>query len=115
LQLESIYRAPNLISNILIYASPTRSKPIAIVIPSPNILLAFASANNLPPKPIDQMIREPKDQRTGIEGAAEFGKESGAGVIEIVEGVVLADEEWSAQNVSAVKGKGKGGRECGSG
>ena len=100
-QLESVYRAANIVSNICVYASPARAKPIAIVIPSPKILIALASSNNITPNPLDQLIRDPQTKELVLKELQNMGKKAGLAPFEIIEGVVLADEEWSSQNVSA--------------
>jgi len=100
-KLESIYRAANIISNICVYASPTRSKPIAIVIPDPKLLSALASNNNLSPRSHDQLVHEPEVRELVLKELQSVGRKAGLAPFEIIEGVVLTDGEWSSMNVSS--------------
>jgi long-subunit acyl-CoA synthetase (AMP-forming) len=100
-KLESIYRAANIISNICVYASPTRSKPIAIVIPDPKLLSALASTNNIHPRPHEQLVHEPDVRELVLKELQSVGRKAGLAAFEIIEGVVLTDGEWSSMNVSS--------------
>jgi long-chain acyl-CoA synthetase len=97
-QLESIYRAANIVSNICIFASPTRSKPIAIVIPDRKLLQRLALANNIAARPHEQLIHVVDIRELVLKELQSVGKKAGLASFEIIEGVVLVDEEWSSQN-----------------
>jgi long-chain acyl-CoA synthetase len=101
-KLESIYRAANIVSNICVYASPTRSKPIAIVIPDPKLLSALAANNNIPPRPShEQLVQAPEVRELVLRELQSVGRKAGLAPFEIIEGVVLTDGEWSSMNVSS--------------
>lgn len=96
--MESIYRAANIVSNICVYASPTRSKPIAIVIPDRTLLSRLASTNNIRARPHEQLVHEPQIRELVLKELQSVGRKAGLAPFEIIEGLVLADEEWSSQN-----------------
>jgi long-chain acyl-CoA synthetase len=97
-QLESIYRAANIVSNICVFASPTRSKPIAIVIPDRSLLQKLATSNSLRSRPHEQLVHDPEVRELVLNELQNVGRKAGLAPFEVIEGLVLADEEWSSQN-----------------
>ena len=99
-QLESIYRSAKVVANICVYASPEHTKPIAIIVPAEPALKKLAEQNRLAgEKSLEELVHEKKVQRAVLRELQAAGKQGGLVGIEIIEGVVLADEEWTAANV----------------
>ncbi|PMD47770.1 acetyl-CoA synthetase-like protein [Hyaloscypha variabilis F] len=97
-KLESIYRASNIVSNICIFASPHRSKPIAIMLPDRKLLSKLAESNNIRSRPHEQLVHDPEIRDLVLKELQTVGRKAGLAPFEIIEGVVLSDEEWSSQN-----------------
>ncbi|MCJ1391685.1 long-chain fatty acid-CoA ligase [Xylographa bjoerkii] len=98
--LESIYRSAWFVANICMYASPSRTRPIAIIAPAPAALERLAADNGI------EYLLGSKDpshndnlRRLVMKQLQTLGSSAGLARIEIVEGVVLADDgEWTPQN-----------------
>ena len=52
---------------------------------------------------LEELVHERKVQDVVLKELQAAGKQGGLAGIEIVDGVVLADEEWTPQNVSFLK------------
>jgi len=99
-KLESTYRASSLIANICCYAQQDKAKPIAIVVPVENVLLKLASQNGVGKSSLEELVHDEKVNAAVLKEVQKAGRDGGLSGIEIVDGVVLADEEWTPQNVS---------------
>jgi long-chain acyl-CoA synthetase len=102
-KLESIYRSCPVVGNICAYASPDHSKPIAIVVPVEAALKEIATANGVEGNGLEDLVHNPKINSAVLQAMQSAGKKGGLSGIEIIDGVVLADEEWTPQNVSRIK------------
>ena len=100
-KLESTYRAAPVVGNICVYAAEDKTKPIAIVVPVEAALQHLAKENGIQDKGIDEMVHDDKLNRLVLKNLQDEGRKHGLAGIEIIDGVVLASEEWNAQNVSA--------------
>ena len=100
-QLESIYRTAKVVSNICVYASPEHSKPIAIIVPAEPALKKLASSIGVQDDSLEELSHNSKIQSAVLKELQAAGKQGGLGGIEIIDGVVLAEEEWTPENVSA--------------
>jgi len=100
-QLESIYRSAAIVMNICIYASPTETKPIAIIVPVEATLQQLAESQRLKTHGMD----DPANQTLVpliLSQLLAVGRKSGLANIELIQGVVLCPEEWTALNVSGL-------------
>ncbi|KAF2152010.1 acetyl-CoA synthetase-like protein [Myriangium duriaei CBS 260.36] len=97
-KLESIYRATNVVGNICVYASPDKTKPIAIVVPNEGVLKGIASQNGVSGSTLEELVQDEKLNAIVLRDMQAQGKKGGLSGIEIIDGVVLADEEWTPQN-----------------
>lgn len=102
-QLESIYRSTNVVGNICVYASPDKSKPIAIVVPNEANLKTLAKQNGVEGNSLEELVHDEKLNSIVLRDMQAQGKKSGLSGIEIIEGVVLSDEEWTPQNVGTAE------------
>ena len=101
-KLESIYRAATVVANICVYADEQRTKPIAIIVPAEPALKQLADRIGVKGTGIEDLVHNVKLQDAVLKELQQTGRQGGLSGIEIIEGVVLADEEWTPQNVSTL-------------
>jgi long-chain acyl-CoA synthetase len=99
-KLESTYRSVPVVNNICVYASEKYTKPVAIIVPIEPALKKLAKANGIEEKDLEELIHDKKLQKIVLNELLKKGRESGLRGMELLDGVVLADEEWTPQNVS---------------
>ncbi|PPR01286.1 hypothetical protein CVT24_006361 [Panaeolus cyanescens] len=93
-RLESVYKSCSLVANICVHAEPDMSQPIAIIYPHEgNLRKALSSSSDLAPlckdaKARDLVLRECNAQ----------AKKNGFARMEMLKGVILCSEEWTAEN-----------------
>lgn len=102
-KLESIYRATTVVANICVYADQQKSKPVAIIVPAEPALKKLASSIGVEGNGIEDLVHNTKVQDAVLKELQKTGRSGGLSGIEIVEGVVLSDEEWTPANVSSTK------------
>lgn len=100
-QLESIYRSATVVANICVYAAGDKAKPIAIIVPAEPALKKLASANGVEGNGVEDLVHSEKLNGIVLKELQAAGRQGGLAGIEIIDGVVLADEEWTAANVSS--------------
>jgi long-chain acyl-CoA synthetase len=96
-----VYRADPLVGNICVYADQTKTRPVAIIVPIEPALKAFAEENGIK-KEHEELIHDDKLNSLVLKQLQTTGRNGGLKGIEVIEGVVLAEEEWTPQNVSAI-------------
>lgn len=99
-KLESAYRTSPLVGNICVFAAQDQAKPIAIIVPVEAQLKKLAAANGIKGEHLEEMVHDKKLNSLVLKEVQKAGREVGLAGIEIIDGVVLADEEWTPQNVS---------------
>lgn len=99
-KLESIYRASPIVGNICVYAAQDKSKPIAIIVPVEAVLQKMANQNNIKGGSLETLVHDKKLNAVVLRELQKAGREGGLSGIEIIDGVVLSEDEWTAQNVS---------------
>ncbi|RMZ79602.1 hypothetical protein DV737_g3290, partial [Chaetothyriales sp. CBS 132003] len=97
-KLESTYRAAPVVGNICVYARADKAKPIAIIVPVEAVLLKLAADIGIKGSSLEQVIHDKALNAAVVKEIQSAGKAHGLAGIEIVDGVVLADEEWTPQN-----------------
>lgn len=98
-QLESIYRAATVVANICVYAATDKAKPIAIIVPAEPALKQIAEKNGIEGNGLEDLVHSKKLTGIVLKDLQVAGRQGGLGGIEIIDGVVLAEEEWNAVNV----------------
>lgn len=88
------------VANICVYADQSKTKPIAIIVPAESALKKIAADLGLQGEHLEELIHEPKINSTILKQLQDAGRKGGLASFEIIDGVVLADEEWNPQNVS---------------
>lgn len=82
------------------YAAANKSKPIAIIVPAEPALKRVAQENGIKGDHLEELVNDRKLNGIVLQQLQTVGRKSGLAGFEIIEGVVLADEEWTPQNVS---------------
>ncbi|KAK3353152.1 hypothetical protein B0T25DRAFT_543806 [Lasiosphaeria hispida] len=98
-KLESIYRSAPIVANICVYADDSKAKPIAIIVPAEPHLKKIAEELGIGGESIEELVHEKKLQAAVLRELQAAGRSGGLSGIEIIEGVVVSDEEWTPQNV----------------
>lgn len=102
-KLESIYRSAPVVLNICVYADDSKAKPIAIIVPNEPVLKKIAAAAGVEGEhTIEQLVHNKKVQAAVLKELQAAGRRGGLTGIEIIDGVVVSDEEWTPQNVSLI-------------
>ena len=99
-KLESVYRAAHVVANICVYADDSKAKPIAIIVPAEPALKKLAASIGVNDGSIEELVHNKKLNAAVLKEMQQAGRMGGLSGIEIIEGVVLSDEEWTPQNVS---------------
>ena len=99
-QLESVYRSVGVVANICVHAAQDKNKPIAIIVPAEPALKKLASQNGIQGHGLEDLVHDKKLNSLVLKEMQGAGRSGGLAGIEIVDGVVLAGEEWTPQNVS---------------
>lgn len=104
-----------MVANICVYAASDKNKPIAIIVPAEPALKQLAKANNVAGNGIEDLAHDEKMNRVVLKELQAAGRQGGLSAVELIEGVVIADQEWTTANVSFFffflgmgKGRGKG-------
>lgn len=97
-KLESIYRSTAVVANICVYASPNETKPVAIIVPAEPALKKIASENGIKGDHLEALVDDEKLNQIVLKQLQDAGRTGGLSGIEIITGVVLADEEWTPAN-----------------
>jgi long-chain acyl-CoA synthetase len=100
-KLESTYRSVPVVGNILVYADESKAKPIAIIVPVEQALKKMAESNGFKGSTVEELAQNKKLNGLVLKEMQAAGRSAGLSGIEIIDGVVLADEEWTPQNVRA--------------
>lgn len=99
-KLESVYRSSPVVSNICVYAAQDQDKAIAIIVPVEAALKKVASENKIEGDTLETLVHNEKLNSIILEQLQKAGRASGLKPLEIINGLVLSDEEWTPQNVS---------------
>ncbi|KAK3324186.1 hypothetical protein B0T19DRAFT_486403 [Cercophora scortea] len=97
-KLESIYRSADVVANICVYADTTKTKPIAIIVPGEPSLKKLAKSIGIDGESLEELVHNKKVQSAVLKELQAAGRAGGLSGIEIIEGVVVSDEEWTPQN-----------------
>lgn len=98
-KLESLYRSAPIVANICVYAAEDRQKPIAIIVPAEPALKKLAAEQGVTGDHLEELVHDKKINSAVLKQLQQAGQKGGLAGFEIIEGVVLADEEWTPQNV----------------
>ncbi|KAI4108754.1 MAG: hypothetical protein L6R37_000918 [Teloschistes peruensis] len=97
-KLESVYRSATEVGNICVYAAGDKAKPIAIIVPAEPALKKLAKDNGIEGNSLEELVHSKKLNSIVLKEMQAAGRQGGLNGIEIIDGVVMADEEWNAAN-----------------
>ncbi|KAI9889858.1 MAG: long-chain fatty acid-CoA ligase [Vezdaea aestivalis] len=97
-KLESVYRSTTVVANICVHADPQKAKPVAIIVPAEPALKALAKSHGIAGDSVEELVQNKKLQEIVLKELQKQGRSGGLASIEIIDGVVMADEEWTPQN-----------------
>ncbi|KAL8722494.1 MAG: hypothetical protein Q9225_001058 [Loekoesia sp. 1 TL-2023] len=97
-KLESIYRSCALVTNICVFAAEDKSKPIAIVVPVEAALKSLAKQNGISTDSLQSLTNDKTLRDLALKETQNEGRKGGLTGIEIIDGIVIAREEWTPQN-----------------
>jgi long-chain acyl-CoA synthetase len=98
-KLESVYRSVPVVANICVYAAEDQAKPVAIIVPAEPVLKKIAQEQGVQGD-LEELVHDKKVKNAVARQLQDAGRKAGLAGFEIIEGVALADEEWTPQNVS---------------
>lgn len=102
-KLEAIYRGAAPAQNVMVYGDSEHPRPIAVVLVNEKIVEDIASKLNIDIPATDGHATLHNDARVRAQVLKELigaGRAAGLNAMELVQGVVIADEEWTPANVS---------------
>lgn len=99
-KLESIYRTSPVVGNICVYAAEDQDKPVAIIVPIEAALKKIAEDNHIQGGNLETLVHNENLKSVVLAQLQSAGRAGGLRGIEIINGVVMSDEEWTPQNVS---------------
>ena len=102
-KLESVYRSAPIVANICVHAAQDHMKPVAIIVPAEPQLKKIAASVGVTGDHLEELVHDKKVNSAVLKQLQEAGQKGGLASFEMIEGVVLADEEWTPQNVSLLK------------
>lgn len=88
-----------MVQNICVHAASNRNKPVAIIVPAEPALKKLAAAHGIEGHGIEDLAHNEKLQAIVTKELQNVGRHCGLAGIEIIDGVVMDDEEWTPQNV----------------
>ncbi|KAF2877492.1 hypothetical protein BDV95DRAFT_482306 [Massariosphaeria phaeospora] len=97
-KLESVYRSCPIVANIIAYAATDQAKPIAIIVPAEPALKKLATEHGVQGDHLEELVHDDKLNSAVLKQLQAAGQKAGFASFEIIQGVVLADEEWTPQN-----------------
>ena len=98
-KLESIYRSAPIVANICVYAAEDKNKPIAIIVPAEPALKKIAAEHKVEGHGLDDLVHSEKLKAIVLKELQAAGKAGGLNGIEIIDGVVMSEDEWTPANV----------------
>lgn len=85
--------------NICVHAASDKNKPIAIIVPAEPALKKLANSNDIEGNTLEELVHNKKLNGLVLKDLQAAGRRGGLTGIEIIDGVVMADEEWNTANV----------------
>ena len=82
----------------MVHADPNKSKPVAIIVPVEPVLKKLADSNGIKGSGLDDYCRNKKLNGIVLKEMLNVGKAGGLQGIELIEGVVLAPDEWTPES-----------------
>lgn len=85
-------------ANICVYAATDQNKPVAIIVPNEPALKTLAAEHGIKGEH-EELIHNKKLNNIVLQEMLKTGKGGGLNGIELIQGVAMAEEEWTPANV----------------
>lgn len=95
-----MYRSSIIVGNICICASVTETKPIAIIVPIEAKLKQLAESLDMYDHDLEVLLQDRRLKNEVLRSLILVGKKASLANIELIQGIVLSNEEWTPENVS---------------
>ncbi|KAF9904998.1 long-chain fatty acid-CoA ligase [Lobosporangium transversale] len=97
-KLESVYKSTAYCNNICVYADSMQSKPVAIVVASEPRILELAKSKGIQTKDFAALCQDKVIVKAVLDACLATAKRAGLKPAELLQGVYLEHEEWTAQS-----------------
>ncbi|QEU59387.1 Faa1/Faa4 [Kluyveromyces lactis] len=99
-KLESVYRSCPYVQNICVYADQTKVKPVGIIVPNEAAITEKAIKMDLLKKGEDvtHLYHNDTLKHEILQEMLKVGRSQGLSGIELLQGIVVFEEEWTPQN-----------------
>ncbi|KAH7128064.1 long-chain acyl-CoA synthetases & [Dactylonectria estremocensis] len=91
-KVESIYRGAQTVSNVMVYADPEKSRPIAVVMPNEKALTVLAEELGVE---VHNLYLDVRIRDAVLRDLQATAKHAGLASLETVSGVVITEQEWT--------------------
>ncbi|KAF3079147.1 long-chain fatty acid-CoA ligase [Orbilia oligospora] len=95
--LESVYRSCSYVQNICVYADTQKAKPVALIQPHEVNIKKLAADLSVAGE-LETIVHDSKVQSAVLKDLLAVGRRGGLAGIELIDGVVIADDEWTPQS-----------------
>ncbi|KAG0259253.1 long-chain fatty acid-CoA ligase [Mortierella polycephala] len=96
-KLESVYKSTAYCNNICVYADSMQSKPVALVVASEPRILELAKAKGIESRDLAVLCQDKVIVKAVFDACLATAKRAGLKPAEMLQGVYLESEEWTAQ------------------
>ncbi|KAF9439028.1 long-chain fatty acid-CoA ligase [Entomortierella beljakovae] len=96
-KLESVYKSTAFCNNICVYADSMQSKPVAIVVASEPRVLELAKSKGIASRDFAALCKDKVIVKAVLDACLATAKRAGLKPAEMLQGVYLESEEWTAQ------------------
>ncbi|KAG0037033.1 long-chain fatty acid-CoA ligase [Podila clonocystis] len=96
-KLESVYKSTAYCNNICVYADSMQAKPVALVVASEPRILELAKAKGIVNKDFASLCQDKVIVKAVLDACLATAKRAGLKPAEMLQGVYLESEEWTAQ------------------
>lgn len=100
-KLESVYRSNSYVDNICVYADQNKVKPVGILVPNIGPVTQLAKKLGIlknEDESVESHYHDDKLRHAVLDDLLKTGKNQGLKGIELIQGVVLFDGEWTPQS-----------------
>ncbi|KAF9951290.1 long-chain fatty acid-CoA ligase [Modicella reniformis] len=97
-KLESVYKSTSYCNNICVYADSMQSKPVAVIVASEPRVLELAKTNGIESMDFAELCKDKAIVKAVLEACLATGKRAGLKPAEMLQGIYLEHEEWTAQD-----------------
>ncbi|KAF9950902.1 long-chain fatty acid-CoA ligase [Mortierella alpina] len=96
-KLESVYKSTAYCNNICVYADSMQNKPVALIVASEPRILELAKAKGLESRDFAVLCHDKVIIKAVLDACLATAKKAGLKPAELLQGVYLESEEWTAQ------------------